>query len=421
MMDAVAGAGYTDTTIGQVIARAGVSRPTFYEYFADKHDCFVAVLEDTQDTLIARIADALDRGAPERAVHAAVAGIVGFADAEPDSARILMNEPMAAGGRALDVRDQGLATLETIIEEQYRGVSPASAIPDIPARALVGGMYRLLAAQLQSGSRGVADLLDDVLAWLKHYELPLAGHRWRTLEPASRLTRSPVVVAPLQPPGPLGPGPARLSKQEVAEHQRQRILLAAASLAEETGYSAVTVMDVTKRARVNTRSFYELFADKREVFRALHELLFRHIIAVTASGFLAGGTWPERVWEAGRALAQHMEQNPMLAHASLVDSHAGDAETVQRVEELVGGFTIFLQEGYRHTPHRPPPSPVAQQAIASTMFEIDYSQVREARVCELSRLVPHMAFISLAPFLGPDEANRFIDRQLRAQAQLPPS
>jgi AcrR family transcriptional regulator len=198
-------------------------------------------------------------------------------------------------------------------------------------------------------------------------------------------------------------------------------LLAAASLAEETGYSAVTVMDVTKRARVNTRSFYELFADKREVFRALHELLFRHIIAVTASGFLAGGTWPERVWEAGRALAQHMEQNPMLAHASLVDSHAGDAETVQRVEELVGGFTIFLQEGYRHTPHRPPPSPVAQQAIASTMFEIDYSQVREARVCELSRLVPHMAFISLAPFLGPDEANRFIDRQLRAQAQLPPS
>jgi len=107
MMDAVAGAGYTDTTIGQVIARAGVSRPTFYEYFADKHDCFVAVLEDTQDTLIARIADALDRGAPERAVHAAVAGIVGFADAEPDSARILMNEPMAAGGRALDVRDQG--------------------------------------------------------------------------------------------------------------------------------------------------------------------------------------------------------------------------------------------------------------------------------------------------------------------------
>jgi AcrR family transcriptional regulator len=416
MTEALAAGGYAETTIGGVIARAGVSRPTFYEYFTDKHECFVAVLADAQEALIARLQHALGPGVPEDAVYAAVACIVTFADAEPESARILMNEPMAASGRALDIRDQGLATIEAIIEERYRDVSPASAVPDIPARALIGGLYRLVAACLRSGSPGGAHLLDDLLAWLKRYELPLAEHRWRALEPASMLAPSPIVVAPLRPPGPLSPGRPRLSKEEIADHQRQRLLLAAASLAEEKGYSAVTVMDLTRRARVDTRSFYRLFPNKREVFRALHELLFRQIIAVTASGFSAGNTWPERVWEAGRAFAQYVEQNPTLAHASFVDSHAGDAQTVQRVDELVGGFTVFLQEGYRHTSHSPPSS-VAQQAIASTMFEIDYSQVREARVGELSRLVPHMAFISLAPFLGCDAVNQFIDTQLGVQAQ----
>ncbi len=34
--------GYAGANVSRVIARAGVSRPTFYEYFADKDDCFLA-------------------------------------------------------------------------------------------------------------------------------------------------------------------------------------------------------------------------------------------------------------------------------------------------------------------------------------------------------------------------------------------
>jgi hypothetical protein len=110
-----------------------------------------------------------------------------------------------------------------------------------------------------------------------------------------------------------------------------------------------------------------------------------------------------------------MEQNPTLAYATFVDSHAGDTTTVQRVEELVNGFTIFLQEGYRYKPRTHPPSSLALEAIAATMFELDYSQVRQSRVRLLSRLVPHFTFISLAPFIGPAEANEVIHDKLKAQ------
>jgi len=42
VLQVVATKGYADTTIGDVVARAMVSRRTFYECFADKEECFVA-------------------------------------------------------------------------------------------------------------------------------------------------------------------------------------------------------------------------------------------------------------------------------------------------------------------------------------------------------------------------------------------
>lgn len=411
------GSGYAHATISEVIKRAGVSRPTFYEYFADKSTCFQALQAEIQEARLRDLKQALVQVPPEEAVGAALAAIIEFSCSKPELTRILVSEPMAAGVSALDIRDQGLREIAAVIEARYGEVSRNTLIPDLPIRPLLGGLYRLIARRQRNpeANTDADSFLAELLVWLRYYEMPLGEHRWRDLKPSPRLTPTPVVVAPLHPPGPLG-NRSRLSKQEVAEHRRQRVLLAAAALAEEKGYSAVTIMDITKRASVDTRAFYGLFADKQGVFRALHELLFRQIIAVTASGFSTVGSWPERVWEAGRAFAQYMECNPVLAHASLVDSHAGDPDTVKLVDQLVGGFTVFLQEGYRYKTQGAPPSALAQQALAATMFEIDYSQVREAKVDELSRLVPHMSFIALAPFLGPAETNTLIDCQLSRHA-----
>jgi AcrR family transcriptional regulator len=420
MIDAVARDGYAAATVAQVIAHAGVSRPTFYDYFTDKIDCFVAALFDIQEQLTADVRKAVQGEPPQQATHAAVAALVQFADSQSTLARALLNEAMAGGSRALDARDCGLAAIEEIIEQRYRAVDQAIPAPDLSARVLVGGIYRLLASRLRRGEQDTAGLVEELQAWIRCYEQPLGEHRWRVLRAVSLPAPSSVVGAPLQPPGPLPSGRARLSKQEVAENHRHRLLVAVARLAEEKGYAATTIGDITKLAHVDTRVFYRLFTDKREAFRALHQLLFQRIMAVTAAGFISGGTWPERIWEGGRAFAHYVEQEPTLAYASFVDSHAGDAETMQRVEELVTGFTLFLQEGYQYKPLAARPSSLALQAIAMTVFELDYSQVRESRVRQLSGVLPHVTFLALAPFIGPVEANRFIDRRLAGAEQSVP-
>ena len=45
MLKAAAELGYRETNVQDVIDRAGVSRPTFYEHFANKEDCFLAAFD----------------------------------------------------------------------------------------------------------------------------------------------------------------------------------------------------------------------------------------------------------------------------------------------------------------------------------------------------------------------------------------
>jgi len=417
MVETAAEHGYAAATIAQVIAHAGVSRPTFYEYFANKDDCFSAALGDLQVQLLANMSQAVRAEAPECAWQAAIATLLAFAGSERSKAEVLLNEAIAAGPRALDTRDQGIARMAEIIEAAHERIAPGTATPDLSPGLMLGGTCRLLASHLREHERSMTGLLQELLGWIASYEQPAGRHRWRTLQPVLASAPSPSLGdIGMLVPSALGPGRPRLSKLQVGENHRQRILLATARLAQQEGYAATTVTGICKAAGLDARVFYRCFPDKRTVFGALHEHHFRQVMAVTAGAFFNAGLWPERIWQAGRALAHHMEQTPALAHASFIESHATGPVTVARVQELIYAFTIFLQEGYEYSSPSVPPSPAALQAIAATIFEMGYRQTRAGGELELLGLMPHATFMALAPFLGAVKANRFIEQKLGHRA-----
>src|SRR5664279_5583868 len=93
--------GYAGANVSKIIAEAGVSRPTFYDYFTDKDDCFLATIGEIHQRLLGEIRDVVADQPPERALQASLRAIVEFASAEPDQALFLMSQAMAAGPRAL--------------------------------------------------------------------------------------------------------------------------------------------------------------------------------------------------------------------------------------------------------------------------------------------------------------------------------
>src|SRR5438105_1831196 len=65
MAQVVAERGYPATTVADVVERAGVSRRTFYEQFADKEACFLAAYDVGLTAVLGRIKEAVE-GVPER-------------------------------------------------------------------------------------------------------------------------------------------------------------------------------------------------------------------------------------------------------------------------------------------------------------------------------------------------------------------
>jgi AcrR family transcriptional regulator len=410
MIAAANHSGYAGANVSQVIAYAGVSRPTFYDYFTDKDDCFLAVHRDISERLCEHIRTAVEQAPPARAPQVAVRRLLERAEEEPTRAQFIANEAMAGGPRALDARDGTIREIEQIVERARADLSPRTPSPDLPTQALIGATHWLLSQRLRRGEHDFKGLADELEVWIETYDRPAGEHRWRTLEPGPAPGPSPYVSElPLRPPPPIPSGRSHLSSSEVARNQRWRILFATAETAARKGYAATTVADITTAARVDRRVFYVHFRDKQQAFLAVHELAFQQTMAIAASGFFGADTWPERVWQGIHAATQFIAAHP-IAYLIHIESHAAGAPAIQRVEDSHSAFTIFLQDGNQHADQ--PQSRTAMEGIIAAAFEIGYQQARYRHVRRLTRFTGHATYICLAPFLGPLVANQFVDAQL---------
>jgi AcrR family transcriptional regulator len=409
--------GYAGANVSQVIAHAGVSRPTFYEYFADKDDCFLAAHRELSRLLIWEIGRAVTAEAPEQAVQAAIRTLIKLSEEYPDRAAFLTNEAMAAGWRGLDERDRLIEEIAQVVEQARIRTPARTPTPDLPIQLVIGAGRWLLAPALRRGERDLSALADDFIRWVECYETPNGEHRWHELRLGPELPPSPhESQISLRPLPAIPPGRSKLSKSEIARNQRERILYATATQATAKGYTVTTIADITAAAGVDRRIFYKHFSDKQQAFLAVHELGIQQVMALSASAFFSATSWPDRIWEAMRASAQFQATDQTVTHIALVESHAVGASAIQRIDDSRAAFTLFLHEGNQYRDH--PASRTAMEAIAGAIFEICYRQARHGRGDQTSCLVGNGAYIVLAPFIGPAAANKFIDQKLREATQV---
>ncbi|MGA7704581.1 MAG: TetR/AcrR family transcriptional regulator [Solirubrobacteraceae bacterium] len=414
MLAAAHRCGYAGANVSQVIAEAGVSRPTFYEYFKDKDDCFVATHREISRLLVWEIRRAVQSAAPEQAVQTGIRALIRLSEEFPDRAGFLCNETMAAGWRGLDEHDRLIDKLGQVVEEARAQTPPHIPTPDLPIEVVFGAGRWLLAPPMRHGVHDLSALAEEFVRWVEMYELPTGEHRWHQLEAGPALAPSPFVSEiSLRPPPSIPPGRSKLSKGEIARNQHERILYATAEQAAAKGYNVTTVADITASAKVDRRVFYKHFRDKQQAFLAVHELGVQQLMTLSASAFFSQSEWPHRIWAAMRAGTQFQATHPVITHICLVESHAVGPSAIQRIDDHRAAFTIFLQEGNLKAGQ--PASSTIMEAIAGSTFEICYRVARRGQSAQMSRLTRSGAFIVLAPFIGPTAASAFIEAKLREE------
>jgi TetR/AcrR family transcriptional regulator len=404
--------GYAGASVAQVIARAGVSRPTFYEYFTDKDDCFIATHRELARLLIEEIRRTVSAEPPERAVQTGIRRFIELAEEHPNGASFLTDSTMAGGWGALKERDHMIDEIALIIEQSLSRAPRQALTPDVPVPVVLGAVRWLLAPQLRRGEHDLSLLTKELIGWVERYCAPLDEHRWRTLEPGPELPPSPHEShISLHPPPRIATGRSKLPKAEFARNQRERIMYATAEVAAAKGYTVTTIADITAAANVDRGVFYKHFGDKQQAFLAVHELCIQQLMAVTASAFFSASTWPERAWEAMHACAQFQATHSIVTHIALIESHAVGGPAIQRIDDSRAVFTIFSQEGNQFRSE--PASRIEMEATLGAIFEIFYRQARRGESDQMSRLTSNGVYLMLAPFLGPAATNEFLDGKLR--------
>jgi AcrR family transcriptional regulator len=152
MIEAVTEIGYNALTVQNVLSRAGISRPTFYEQFEDKEDCFLAAFETSAGQMQERLEAAVAEAGPgwQDRLRSGIAELLRFIAEEPEAARTVIVEARASSQAGLLRRDELLDRFASCIDALVRKDldEPPSAIA---AAGVVGGIESVLYARLQKG------------------------------------------------------------------------------------------------------------------------------------------------------------------------------------------------------------------------------------------------------------------------------
>jgi AcrR family transcriptional regulator len=176
MLRATAEIGYREVSVQDVLERAGVSRPTFYEHFENKEACFLAAFDAAAARLRERIETAAAGGAHWRErLRLGLRELLRFVGEDPDAAMSLIVDGRAACPDALTRRDDLLDHFASCLDGMVRGDAPAGEAPSaIAAAGIVGGIEALLYSRLNRGETGD---IESLLPSLMYFAvLPYEGH-----------------------------------------------------------------------------------------------------------------------------------------------------------------------------------------------------------------------------------------------------
>lgn len=184
------------------------------------------------------------------------------------------------------------------------------------------------------------------------------------------------------------------------------MLEAMVRVAADKGLETTTVADVVGAAGVSETTFYSMFGSKEtcflEAYDASIDMLIEHMSATFEAA--AAEPWPQRVVTTLRAMVASLAAEADVARMALVDMSATSGVARAHYRDALARFTPFLEEGRDYSGREdeiPPDTAAFAIGGATTMI---FDEFRAGRGRELERILPHLVFTVLMPYLGPDGA-----------------
>jgi AcrR family transcriptional regulator len=204
--------------------------------------------------------------------------------------------------------------------------------------------------------------------------------------------------------GPLPGGHHGLTREQILDSQRERLLAAMAHEVAAHGYRATTITEVVKFAKVSTRDFYCLYESKEQCFLAAFDLVADHLHEVICAAVAPQPDWPHQVIAAIRTSLDFFTANPDLARLVLLESVSATPTLAIRFRQAVLAAAAPLARGREELPDRDSLLPEAESSILGGMVSLAQRSIITGETDKLADLLPDLTEFALSPYLGLDRA-----------------
>jgi AcrR family transcriptional regulator len=166
--------GYAGASSESISRRAGMSKATFYEHFANKEQCILALFDRAAEVVIEAMGQAA-RGAggdPSSRMKAGTRAFLSSLSEHPEFAQTLLVEIIGAGPAAARRRDEIVQVFADVLDAENaagasRGLIVRFKSPH-DAFAIVGAITELVSRQVRLGKPGdaieLAPVIDRLIA-----------------------------------------------------------------------------------------------------------------------------------------------------------------------------------------------------------------------------------------------------------------
>ncbi|HWL48979.1 MAG TPA: TetR/AcrR family transcriptional regulator, partial [Acidimicrobiia bacterium] len=380
MVATMAEQGYEATTVADLVNLSGVSRSAFYRHFGDKQECFLAAIEALVDPALETAEAGLEPPGDTELAKQAFETLIRQIVEQPAASKMCFVEIYAAAPAGVALVDRTIDAFEGLVKQMLDQMPGHEGMPPEIVRALIGGVQKVIHKRLYRGQ-------EDEL-------LELAPQLWDWL---------------LSYPPPPGPLKARLrSRKTPSFEERQavssppeRILRALAAVVSEKGYHETTVADIVERAKTSTRTFYEHFESKEDAMVAALDSGASQMLAAAMPAYRREHEWQRAIQATQEAMFTFGVQEPEYARLGAVEIFGAGTRALEQRETVTEGMELLLAKGYELKPDAPP---ITAEAIGGALYALFYDFVRQRGPERLAEIVPPVVYVTLAPFLGAEEA-----------------
>jgi AcrR family transcriptional regulator len=193
---------------------------------------------------------------------------------------------------------------------------------------------------------------------------------------------------------------AQLSREELSEQQRRRILAALTEVFAKRGYQAATVDHLIAAAKISMGSFYDHFEGKEDCLLQIYDQITAESRARIAAAMPGSGDWVARTYAGMYALLTYLGEEPMSARVVLLEAQTAGPESVRRYNEDLKEVADFLRRGRTNGVFEGELPSGFEDATVSGLAWLLQGRLARGEMGEVEPLFQEMAEVALEPYLG---------------------